>query len=200
MKTPVTHINLLQRSAPAHTVVWALAALVVVTAIGAGYYGSQVRGRAQEAMRQRDEVAQQVKQVQARMAVQTGEQARSAQAIALRKELDALQPQAQVAQALIDAVRSAEGGRTEEFARALTAMTGLNEPGLWLTALTVSAGGKRLEVQGEANSGASVLRYAHRANESLQPLALRLDSLELQPAAGGAAPPGGTGAVSFRLH
>jgi len=200
MKTPVTHINLLQRSAPAHTVAWGLAALLAVTAIGGAFYGSQVRGQAQEAMRQRDDVAQQLKEVRARMAVQTGEQARSAQAIALRKELDALQPQAQAAQALIDAVRAAEGGRTDEFARALTAMTGLNEPGLWLTALTVSAGGKRLELQGEANNGASVLRYARRANDSLQPLALRLDSLELQPAVAGAASAAGTGAVSFHLY
>jgi len=200
MKTPVTHINLLQRAAPVHTVAWSLAALLAATAIGGSFYGTQLRGRAQEAMRQRDEVAQQLKEVQARMAVQTGEQAKSAQAIALRKELDALQPQAQAAQALIDAVRRAQGGQTDEFARALTAMTGLNEPGLWLTALTVSAGGKRLELQGEAASGASVLRYARRANDSLQPLTLRLDSLELQPAAGATAPGAGTGAVSFRLY
>ena len=29
-----------------------------------------------------------------------------------------------------------------------------NEPGLWLTALTVSAGGKRMELHGEARNGA----------------------------------------------
>ena len=79
-------------------------------------------------------------------------------------------------------------------------MTGLNEPGLWLTALTVSAGGKRMELHGEARNGASVLRFARRANESLQPLTLHLDSLELQPAAGGSASAAGSGAVSFRLY
>ena len=201
MKATVTHINLLQSSAPAHTVGWALAALLALTVIGLGYYGSQVRAQAREAMRQRDDVAQQVKNVQARMAVQNGEQAKSAQAIALRKELDALQPQSQVAQALIDAVRVAQGGRTDEFARALTAMTGLNEPGLWLNTLTLSAGGKRLELQGEASNGASVLRYARRANESLQPLALRLDTLEVRAAAAAAAASGAdTGTVSFRLY
>jgi len=200
MKTAVTHINLLQRTAPAHTVAWALAALLALTVIGMLYYGSQVRSLAQEAMRRRDDVALQLKQLQARIAALNGEQAKNADALALRNEIDALQPQAQAAQALIDALRTAEGGRTDEFTRALTVMTGVNEPGLWLTTLTVSSGGKRLELQGEARNGASVLRFARRANESLQPLTLRLDSLEMQPAAGGAASGAGTGAVSFRLH
>jgi len=199
MTTPVTHINLLQRTAPAHSVGWALMALLALTVVGSGYYGSSVRAQAQEAMRLRDDVAQQLKDVQARIGVQSGAQAKSTQATALRQEVDALQAQSQAAQALIDAVRTAEGGRSDDFARALTAMAGLKEPGLWLNSLTVSAGGKRLEVQGEASNGASVLRYARRANESLQPLTLRLDSLDLQPAAGGAASGAGTGAVSFRL-
>jgi|GEM_PF-3523055 len=200
MKAPVTHINLLQRSAPVHTVALSLAALLVLTVIGLVYYGSQLRAQSREATRQRDEVAQQLKNVQARMAIQNGEQAKSAQAIVLRKELDALQPQSQVAQALVDAVRVAQGGRADEFARALTAMTGLSEPGLWLSTLTLSAGGKRLELQGEASTGASVLRYARRANESLQPQALRLDSLEVQTAAAVAAAASGASTVSFRLY
>jgi hypothetical protein len=200
MRPPVTHINLLQRTAPAHTAAWTLAALLALTLIGTVVHGSQLRSQAQEAMRRRDDVAQQLKQVQARLAIQNGEQVKSATALALRKEVDALQPQAQSAQALIDAVRLAEGGRTDEFARPLAAMTGLNEPGLWLTTLTLSAGGKRLELQGQAGNGASVLRFARRANESLQSLTLHLDGLEVQPAAGVAASGAGTGAVSFRLY
>jgi hypothetical protein len=199
MRAPVTHINLLQRTAPAHTVAWALAGLLALTVIGMLYYGSQVLSVAREAAQRRDGVALQVKEVQARLAALTGEQAKNADALALRKEIDALQPQAQAAQALIDAIRT-EGGRTDEFTRALTAMTGLSEPGLWLTTLTVSAGGKRIELQGEARSGASVLRFARRANESLRPLTLRMDSLEMQPAVSGAAQGTATGAVSFKLN
>src|SRR5205085_10542808 len=118
-----------------------------------------------EAVHRRDDVAQQLKQVQARLAAVNGEQVKNANAMALRKEIDALQPQAQQAQSLIDAIRAAEGGRTDEFAKALTAMTGSNEPGLWLTTLTVSSGGKRLELHGEARNGATVLRFARRVNE-----------------------------------
>jgi len=51
-----------------------------------------------------------------------------------------------------------------------------------------------------------VLRFARRVNEALAPLKLRLDNLEMLPAAGGAgagaaagATPAGGGAVSFRL-
>ena len=200
MRLSVTHINLLQRTAPAHTAAWALAALLALTIVGTVVHGSQLRSQAQEAMRRRDDVVQQLKQVQARLAIQNGEQVKSATTLALRKEVDAMQPQAQLAQALIDAVRHVEGGRTDEFARPLAAMTGLNEPGLWLTALTLSASGKRLELQGQASNGASVLRFARRANESLQSLTLHLDSLEVQPAAGAATSGAGTGAVSFRLY
>src|SRR5204863_8405311 len=120
---------------------------------------------------------------QQRMAIQTGEQAKSAQAVALRKEIDALQPQSQIAQGLIEAVHSGNSGQPDQSAKAMATMTGLNQPGLWLTTLTISAGGKRLELQGAANSGSSVLRYASLANESLHPLMLHLDGLEMQPAA-----------------
>jgi Tfp pilus assembly protein PilN len=201
MRASVTHINLLQRTAPAHTAAWALVVLLTGTLVAMLYYGNHVRSIAQQAEQRRDDATLQLKQMQARMAAVTGEQAKNADAIAFRKEIDALQPQAQAAQALMDAVRT-DGGQTQEFARTLTAMTGVNEPGLWLTTLTVSAGGKKLELQGEARSGAAVLRFARRANESLQPLTLRLDSLEMQPAAAGAAPGAGAvvGAVSFRLY
>jgi hypothetical protein len=58
-----------------------------------------------------------------------------------------------------------------------------------------------MELQGQASNGASVLRYARRANESLQPLTLHLDTLELQPATGVAGSGAGAGAgVSFRLY
>ena len=201
MRPPVTHINLLQRTAAVHTVSWALAIMLALTVIGMLVYGNKTRSQVREAVHQRDDVVQQLQQVQSLMAIQSGEQAKSAAAQALRKEADVLQPQARVAQALIDAVRSAEGGRTDEFARPLVAMTGLNEPGLWLTALSVGAGGKSLELKGEASNGASVLRFARRANDSLRPLTMRLDSLELQPTASATAASGAvTGAVSFHLH
>lgn len=208
MMAPVTHINLLQRSAPAYTTGWALAGLLLLTVIGAAYHGSQLRAQAAGAVRLRDEVAQQLKQVQAQLAIRSGEQAKSAAALALRQQTDALQPQAQAAQALIDAVRNADGGRSAEFARPIVSMMGLSEPGLWLTNLNISAGGKRLELQGEARNGAAVLRFARRSNEALAPLNVRLDSLEMQPTAGaaagtagtaGTAPTAGGGAVSFRL-
>ena len=197
MTTPVAHINLLQRTAPAHTTAWGLAGLLAITVIGMLYYGNQVRSLAQEAMHRRDAVAQQLKQSQARMSALSGEQARNADALSMQRDIDALQAQAQTAQALIDAVGT-EAGNTDEFARALEAMTGVNEPGLWLTSLSVGAGGRKLELKGEARSGALVLRFARRANESLRPLTMRLNSLEMQPAAAASAP--GISAVSFRLY
>lgn len=205
MQPAVEHINLLQRSGPERTVAWGLAAVLVVTLTGMAYYGSQLQAAASQATARRDDVAGQLKQVQAQMKADQGEQAKNAGTLALRKEIDALKPQAQAAQALLDAVRAADGGQADEFARALGAITGLAEPGLWLTSLTVSEAGKRLDLNGEARNGAAVLRFARRANEALQPLALRLGSLEMKPAGSGTgaatAVPGApaTGAVAFHL-
>jgi hypothetical protein len=197
MSAPVTHINLLQRTGESHATAWVMAVLLIATIAGIVIHASQLRSKAQEDVRRRDQVALQVKELQARLASRQGEQAGSATALSLRKEIDALELQAQATQVLLDALRRTEGGRTEEFSRALQAMTGLNEPGLWLTTLTVSGGGKRLELQGQAANGPSVLRFARRANTALAPLTLHLDSLEMQPAEGTTAARGG---VSFRLY
>jgi hypothetical protein len=205
MRAPVAHINLLERSGPAHWVAWATAGSFALSVLGAVIYGVHVRGAAEAAVRQRDDVAAQITQVQARMAALNGEKTKSAGAQSLRGELDALQPQMQAARALSSAVGGALGGKSEEFSRTLHLVGTVSEPGLWLTTMNVSAGGKRLEVQGEARSAAAVLKYAQRANEALKPLLLRLDNLELQPAnaanaayaSAGGAPPG---TVSFRLN
>ena len=69
-----------------------------------------------------------------------------------------------------------------------------------MTSLTVGAGGKKLELKGEARSGALVLRFARRANESLRPLTMRLDSLEIEPAKAGLTSAPGISTVSFRLY
>ncbi len=205
MTQPVAHINLLQRVAPAHTMAMALAAALILSVALAGYYASVLRGRAAGAEARRDAVAQQLVNVKAKLAAKSGEVTRSAQAKALSTEVEALKPEAQAAQTLLEQVGKVDSGRSEDFARTMAAMAGVVEPGLWLTSLTVSGGGKKLELQGQASSGAAVLRYARRANEALQPLKLRLDTLEVTPATpvAGAAPAATSvvaGTVSFRLN
>jgi hypothetical protein len=193
----VTHINLLQRTGPTHAVGWALAGILAATAAGLVYHGAGVMAQASQALQRRDEAARQLKEVQARLAALNSEQVKSAHALALRAEVEQLKPQAQGAQALLDALQAAQGGKTEDFGRAMASLAGLGEPGLWLTALTVSEGGRRVEVQGQARNGASVLSFARRVNDALRPLALRLDSHDMQP--GAPTGPGGDGGA-FRLR
>ena len=202
MRAAVTHINLLENAQPRHWLAWALVVLMALSMIGSAGYGLALRSAASAAEHQRDDVAEQVKQVQSRIAALSGQQAKTAGALALRDEVNALQPQVQAARALTTAVGGAQGGRSEDLSRTLDVVGAVNEPGLWLTALNVTAGGKRLELQGEAHNAATVLRYAQRANLALKPLALRLDTLEVQPAAvhDGAVPAASSGAVSFRLN
>ncbi len=188
MRAGVTHINLLQRSGPRAVVALSMLVILGATISGLIYYAGQTSNALRVAQGQRDGVAKQIKQVQAALAAQTGEQVRRASSVALRAEVQALEPAAYAAQALVDAFQGSGGGRAEEFSRVLGALTGLNEPGLWLTNMGISSGGKKLEVQGEARSGDAVLRYARRANESLKPLALRLDTLEMSAPVALAAP------------
>jgi hypothetical protein len=205
MSAPVTHINLLQRTGPVRYMSWAVGGMLVAIVGGISLHGTQLWSVANAAASRRDALTQEIKQVQNRLATIKGEQATTARSLALRKEVDALQPRAQAAQVMVQLLGASEGGRSEDFARVLAAVSGVNEQGLWLTGLTLSAGGRKLELQGEAQNGAAVLRYARRTNESLKPLTLRTDTLELQPPsgnAGGGAAAGNAaagGAISFRL-
>lgn len=200
MAAQVSHLNLLQRAGPVRYMGWALALALGLSVGGITLHGVHLWSQAHAAMSLRDATAQQIRQVQQRLATLKGEQASTAKALALRQEIDALQPRAQAAEMMVKLLGASEGGRSEDFARALAAVSGVSEPGLWLTGLTIGSGGKRLELQGEAQNGAVVLRYARRTNEQVKPLSVRMDTLELQPPAGaGAAAGAGSGAVSFRL-
>jgi hypothetical protein len=197
MRAPVTHINLLQGARESHATAWIGVALLTLTIAVLAVHGSHLQAQSKEDLRRRDEMAEQVVALQKQLNSRQAEKAKSGTALSLQREIDSLRPQAQATQVLLDALGSIEKGRTDEFSRPLVAMTGLNESGLWLTTLTVSDAGRRLELQGQAMSGAPVLRFARRANASLQPLALRLDSLEMQPVESTVA---GSGGVSFRLY
>jgi hypothetical protein len=196
----VVHINLLQARAPAYAVGKSLAALLALALAGMAYHGGQGWLRSSEAQRQRDEVALQVRDAKARIAAIQREQAQNAGVLQLRQEVEALKPRAQAARALTEAVHGAEGGRSEAFLQALGALASVKEPGLWLTALSVGEGGRRVEAQGEARNGAVVLRFARRANELLQPLSLRMDGLEMQPLSGAGTQGTDATAVAFRMR
>lgn len=198
MRTAVTHINLLQKSTPRHLVGPAFVLLAGVTLTVLTYTGFQAYATQAAVAKQRDSLQKQALDMQAAIAAMNGAQQKNAAAIALRKEVETLQPAAQAAQAFLQGVQSASQGRSEDFARALAVLTRSSEPGLWLTSVKLVSGGTKLEVRGEARDGASVLRYARKVNDALRPLGLRMDQLAvLGPNANGPAAAGG--AVTFVL-
>jgi hypothetical protein len=200
MTTAVVHINLLQRSGPRYTVGWVLLTVLTLTLAGLGWYGHDVWTRYAAAVAQRDAVAAELRQVQARLADLNNRKARSADALALRAQVEALEPQAQAARALLSALKSGESGDGPALGRCLAAIRDMNDRGVWLTSVTLSAGGKQVELKGEGQSGAAVLRFARRANDAVRPLSLRLDHLEMQPAEASGTNSAVRGTVSFRLN
>lgn len=200
MKTPVVHVNLLQKTAPRHTVGPAFLALLVATLASLGWYASGIWHDGAAALVERDALARQATDLQARIAALASEQERNAGAIALRKEIEQLQWHAQGSKALVEALRNSAAGRSEDFARALSALAGTAESGVWLTGVDVQNGGTKLQVRGEARDSASVLRFARRVNEALRGLSLRMDQLEIQPAARTAGAGPATGLVAFVMQ
>jgi hypothetical protein len=200
MATDVVHINLLQRSGPRYIVGWTLLTVLTLTLTGLGWYGHDVWTRYAAAAARRDAVAAELRQVQARLADLSNQKARSADALALRAQVDALEPQAQAARALLSALKSDDAGDGPALGRCLAAIREMNDRGAWLTGVTLSAGGKQVELQGEGQSGAAVLRFARRANDAVRPLSLRLDHLEMQPVEASGTNPALRGTVSFRLN
>lgn len=201
MRPQVAHINLLQKTAPSYTVGPAFAVVLAVSLGALGWYGQHTWSAMREATVRRDAMAQEAKDLQARIAALSGEQQKNAAALALRQEIDELRPQAQAAQAFSEAVKAAGGGRSQDFGRALAVLTGTTEPGLWFTGLNVLAGGRKLEVRGEARDGAVVLRFARKVNNALKPLQLQLDQLDVQPLnRGTGSGTEGSGPVAFTLN
>lgn len=205
MTRQTLHINLLQRQQPQFMVAWSIAGLLAITVLLLAIMGRADWQRYAQATASREATDQQLAGLQKQFDALNAQKARSADALALRAEVDALKPQAAVAQALSRALGNADADRSQEFSRGLQALVGAMEPGLWLTGVTVSSNGRKIELQGLAASGATVLRFARRVNEALEPLTLRLDTLELQPAGAnngnnnGGAAAGAAVAVSFRL-
>jgi len=200
MATNVVHINLIQRSGPRYTVGWALLGVLTLTLAGLGWYGHGIWAGYAAATARRDSVAAELRQAQARLADLDNRKARSADALALRAQVDALEPQAQAARALLSALKSGDGGDGPALGRCLAAIREMNDRGAWLTSVTLSAGGKQMELQGEGQSGAAVLRFARRANDAVSPLSIRLDHLEMQPVESSATSRAVRGTVSFRLN
>jgi len=199
MRPDVTHINLLQKTAPSYTVGPGFALVLTLTLGALGWYGQQSWSAMREATLRRDAAVQEAKDLQARIAALSSEQQKNAAALALRQEIDELRPRVQAAQAFSEAVKAAGGGRSMRLRRALAALTGTTEPGLWFTSLNVLSGGRKLEVRGEARDGAVVLRFARKVNGALKPLRLQLDQLDVQPLNRGTAAEG-AGPVAFTLN
>lgn len=202
MATPTSHNNLLQRSGPRYLVAWSVAGALALTLALLGVVGSGEWQRYAKAGARRDATALQLRQAQQRLDALNQQKVRSADALALRAEIDALRPRAQLAQAMTQVLGQSERDRSEPFVGALVALAGVQVPGVWLTGITVADGGRKLELQGNGANGAGVLQFARRVNALLQPRALRLDSLELRPlgtAAAATPAAGSVDGVSFQL-
>ena len=189
-----------QGTGPTFTVGWWLAGASVATLLVVAVYGTQLWSATGAVGHQREAQAAQLQQLKGQIQALTEQRARAAGTHALRQEVEVLGPQAVAARGLVDALRASTSGG-ETLGQTLAAVAGVSEPGLWMTHLQLSDGGRVVDVQGGAREAAVALRYARRVNDALAPQGLRLDHLELQPArpAQGASAAQATG-LGFHLN
>ena len=119
----------------------------------------------------------------------------------LSKEIEALRPRAQAAQAVTSKFDTL--GRQQGYSDYLSALASVSESGVWLSKVDVSQGGKSVSLAGRALDKAAVLRYVKKLNDRFASLGVNFSTLDITPEAvpakaGGAAGP--LAVVAFKLN
>lgn len=106
---------------------------------------------------------------------------------------------------LLDSIRLGDLGNTEGFSRFLTAFARQSVPGVWLTGLTIAAGGQELSMRGRALHPDLVPQYLRALNREevmrgRSVTELKIAAQETPAAAAGKAPAAPARFVEFSLR
>ena len=165
-------INLLPKATSRHSP--AAVALLILGVVAFALFATWGVKRTMLAGARADEAASaaQLKEVTAQF-----EQRFRARAAQINAEIDALRPRAAEAEAVI---RLAAGvGKPEGYSTYFSSLATVREDGLWLSDMTVGAGGSSLQLSGQSLEKDTVLHYTQRLNSALAASGIKLTTLEM---------------------
>ena len=110
---------------------------------------------------------------------------------AILAQIDALKPQADESQAIMNLLRGGGGG-SEGYSGHLTTLARISGDGVWLTAVKIGNAGKSISLAGRSLGNEPVLRYAQRLNEQFSANGVQFSAVELTPETA-------TSSVAFKL-
>jgi hypothetical protein len=96
-------------------------------------------------------------------------------------EIEALKVRSKAGEDLLSRLPNEANGGAQGYAAHMKTLAQISEKGIWLTALNITDGGKKVSLEGRSLRADAVLAYAKRANAQFSPLGVRFTSLELTP-------------------
>lgn len=179
-------INLLPKARSRHSP--AVVALLILGLVAFALFATWGVKRTMLAGVRADEAASaaQLKEVTAQF-----EQRFRARATQINAEIDALRSRAAEAEQVM--ALAAGVGKPEGYSLYFSSLAAVREDGLWLSDMTVGAGGKSLQLSGQSLETDTVLRYTQRLNSALADSGIKLATLEMTSEPFGAAGAAGAG-------
>ena len=98
-------------------------------------------------------------------------------------QIAALEPQTRVSKDLLTRLESGELGSLGGYAPQLTAMAGIRQQGVWLTAIAITNAGRSLRVEGRALQKEQILFYARNLNDAMVPFRAQVSEVDIAPVA-----------------
>jgi hypothetical protein len=191
-------INLLQeKQRPPVTAALLAMGVMSLGVLAIALYGSSVSESTRALRRQADLGSARLGQTKASMASLQLQQSGAA-ARGTSSDLQELRTRAESARRLSASVREASFATQSGFSRQLMALNSAGTQGVWLTAADFQKAGTQPSLSGGAVSSEAVLLYARRLNESMRPLGLRFNNVEVLPESGAAS--AAPTMVSFKLY
>jgi hypothetical protein len=174
-------INLLQRTRkPIGSALAAIALLFVLLLVLLGY-DSVLRQQTTELRQQVLASERQLQQAKAALAALGARNSVNTAPASVKTELDALKSRLALARQWGELINSGSLGSPNGYAKHLNTLASVPEPGLWLTSVLISDGGKLVNLGGRALQSEAVLRYAEKLNQAFGTQGVQFNSVEMTP-------------------
>ncbi len=174
-------INLLQRTRkPIGSALWAIAVLLVLL-LALLVYDKVLRQQSAELRQQILAGERQLLQTKAALAAMGARSTANADSTGVSAEIDALKSRLALARQWGELISSGSLGSPAGYVQHFNTLASVPEPGLWLTSVQISDGGKLVNLGGRALQSEAVLRYAEKLNQAFGTQGVQFNSVEMTP-------------------